>query len=175
MGGGHKDDVTLETTAEHSCTWGISQQTGPNWIEIPSALTTQVLAKQLLAFVRKDHQFLLRDSSITDWLFVVSDLTYLCDDCNASSCAFTNFQNARGQPFATAAGPHKVCAGSKSWWTVEGEGVIWEERSLVPQGSSVVVGLTGPGSFLMGLMSSYSGCHLWVPGESPSDQRQPCL
>ena len=36
----------------------------------------------------------------------------------------------------------------------------------------MVVGLTGPGSFLMGLMSSYSGCHLWVPGESPSDQRQ---
>ena len=26
-----------------------------------------------------------------------------------------------------------------------------------------------------GLMSSHSGCHLWVPGESPSDQRQPRL
>ena len=44
---------------------------------------------------------------------------------------------------------HKVCAGSKCWWTVGGGGVIWEERSLVPQGSSVVVGLMGPGSFLM--------------------------
>ena len=78
--------------------------------------------KQLLAFVGKDHQFLLRDSSITDWLFVVSDLTYLCDDCNASSCAFNNFQNAQGQPFATAA---EVCAGSKCWWTVGGGGVMW--------------------------------------------------
>ena len=53
--------------------------------------------------------------------------------------------------------------------------MIWEGRSLVPQGSIGEVGLTGPGSFLMGLMSSYSGWHLWVPGESPSDQRQPRL
>ena len=44
---------------------------------------------------------------------------------------------------------HKVCAGSNCWWTVEGGEVIWEERSLVPQGSSMVVGLMGPGSFLM--------------------------
>ena len=47
--------------------------------------------------------------------------------------------------------------------------MIWEGEE--PSTTGVKCGGWGPGSFLMGLMS-YSGCHLWVPGESPSDQRQ---
>ena len=50
--------------------------------------------------------------------------------------------------------------------------MIWEGEEPSTIGVNCCVGFDGT---WIKLMSSYSGSHLWVPGESPSDQRQPRL